>query len=215
MLNVGKIISFLLIVVHCSLVGAQSYSKSDSPLTITPSGYFLTVVDDSGNPQYVEIKTIIDLAGTSQPEPKAPDEPTDEPAVDMELVSKVKTWAIAVDDPQSAQSIAAVYAHIRGALADGTLTADSVWDPLKKATDSGLDVIKSGKDWSGFREQMTAVFTDAKQRGKLSDAKSICRILLSVQHGAELAADGSTALTMDQMVEIARRTNTAIDGVTK
>lgn len=211
MLSAGQIVSFLVLVLHCSLAGAQSYSKSDSPLTITPSGYYLTTVDASGVPQYTKIETIIDLSGTSQPDPYEPDEP----AVDMELVAKVKAWAIAVDDPQSSQAIAAVYSHIRGALADNTLTPDSVWSPLKQATDSGLGVIKEGKDWSGFRERITEVFTDAKQRGKLSDAKSIGSVLLSVQHGAELAADGSTALTMDQMVEIARRTNTAIDGVTK
>jgi len=214
MLNVGKIISFLLLVLHCSFVGAQSYSKSDSPLTITPSGYYLTVVDASGIPQYTQIDTIIDLTGAEHPGPNAPNEP-DEPAVDVELVAKIKSWALAVDDPKSAQAIAAVYSHIRGALADNTLTPDSVWSPLKQATDSGLGAIKEGKDWSGFRERITEVFTEAKQRGKLSDAKSIGRVLLSVQHGAELAADGSTALTMDQMVEIARRTNTAIDGVIK
>lgn len=207
MLKFGSIVGFVLLALHCSLV----YSQSESPLTITPAGYFLTVIDASGNPQYVEIKTVIDLTASKLPGPNVPDEP----AVDMELVAKVKAWAIVVDDPQSAQAIAAVYAHIRGALVDGTLTADSVWSPLKKATDSGLSVIKEGKDWSVFRDQITAEFTDAKQRGKLSDVKSIGRVLLSVQHGVELAADGSTALTMDQMVEIARRTNTAIDGVTK
>ena len=171
----------------------------------------MTVVDAAGNPQYVEIKTVIDLTGASSP---TPDEP-DEPAVDMELVAKVKEWALAINDPQSAQAIAAVYSHVRGALADSTLTAETVWAPLKQATDSGLGVIQGGKDWSAFRKQVTEAFTDAKQRGKLSDAKSISCVLLSVQHGVELAADGSTALTMDQMVEIARRTNTAIDGVTK
>lgn len=214
MRTTGKIISFLLLALHCSVAFSQSYQKSDSPLTITPSGYYLTIVDASGTPQYTRIETVIDLTGAEKPGPGDPDVP-DEPAVDMELVAKVKAWAIAVNDPQSAQAIAAVYSHIRGALADGTLTAESVWSPLKQATDSGLGVIKEGKDWSGFREQITGEFTDAKQRGKLSDAKAIGRMLLSVQHGAELAADGSTALTMDQMVEIARRTNTAIDGATK
>lgn len=214
MLNIGKIIGFLLLVLHCSPAHSQSYAQSDSPLTITQSGYYLTVIDSTGVPQYTKIETIIDLSRAEHPGPNAPDEP-DEPAVDMELVAKVKSWALAVDDPKSAQAIAAVYSQIRGALADNTLTPDSVWSPLKQATDSGLGVIKEGKDWSVFRERITEVFTEAKQRGKLSDAKSIGSVLLSVQHGAELAADGSTALTMDQMVEIARRTNTAIDGVTK
>lgn len=214
MVTIGKIVGFVLLTLHCSLAVAQSFSKSDSPLTITPSGYYLTVIDASGIPQYAKIETIIDLTGGEQPGPEEPNVP-DEPAVYMELVAKVKAWALVVDDPQSAQAIAAVYSHIRGALADGTLTPESVWTPLKQATDSGLASIKQGKDWSEFRAHITEVFTDAKQRGKLSDAKSIERVLLSIQHGAELAADGSTALTMDQMVEIARSTNTAIDGAIK
>ena len=207
-------VCFLLLVLHCSFAGAQSYLKSDSHLTITPSGYYLTVVDSSGTPQYAKIETVVDLTGAEQPGHNGPGTP-DEPSVDMELVDRVKAWAIAVDDPQSAQAIAAVYSHVRGALADETLTPDSVWETLKQATDSGLGVIKKGKDWSVFRGHITGVFTDAKQRGNLSNAKAICRVLLSIQHGAELAADGSTALTMDQMVEIARRTNIAIDGATK
>ncbi len=187
-------------------------AQSDSPLTITPNGYYLTVVDSSGLPTYVQIKTVIDLTA-GQP-PTGPGEP-DTPAVDKELVEKAKVWAMAVDDPASAQAISAVYAHVRGALADGVLNSESVWSPLKQATDSGLGVVQSSKSWSGFRDKLTQEFTDLKQRGKLGDSKSIERALLSVQQGIELAADGSTALSMDQMVEIARRTNLAIDGVSQ
>lgn len=197
--------SLLLSLLLFSVVSAQS----DSPLTITPAGYFLTVVDASGAPSYVQIKTVIDLtAGQTPPGPNEPDAPS----IDKELVAKSKAWALIVDDTASAQAIAAVYAHIRGALSDGTLTAESVWSPLKQATDSGLGVVQSAKNWSGFRDKLTEEFTDLKQRGKLGDAKEIERVLLSVQQGIELACDGATALTMDQMVEIARRTNLAIDG---
>lgn len=211
MLN--KTVSFLLLVLHCSLVHAQSYQQSDSPLTITPAGYYLTVIDDSGVPQYTKIETIIDLTGGEQPGPD-PDEP-DEPAVDLELVAKTKAWALAVDDPQSAQAIAAVYAHIRGALSDGTLTVKTVNSPLKQATDGALAVINSGRDWAPFREKLTAEFTEASQRGNLGTTVQFSRTLHSVQHGIELAADGSAAISMDHIVEIARRTNLAIDEATK
>lgn len=183
---------------------------ADSPLTITPSGYFLTVVDADGAPSYQRIQTVIDLTGGDKPTPDEPDKPT----VDKELAAKVQSLAKALDDPASSQAIAAVYAHIRGALADDTLNAENVFKALSSATDSALALI-DGKDWSAFREHLGAVFTLAKQRGQLSTSQQVGRVLLSVQHGVEMAADGSTAITMDQVVEIARRTNTAIDGVTK
>ena len=217
MLNIGKIIGFLLLVLHCSPVHSQSYAQSDSPLTITPSGYYLTVIDSSGIPQYTKIETIIDLTGAQQPGPDEPDEPDvpDEPSVDMELVSKIKACAKEVDDPKSAQAIAAVYAHIRGALADGTLTVQTANAALKQATDSALAVINSGKDWTSFRDKLTAEFTERKQRGLLGTSKQVVVALQSVQHGVELAADGSAAISMDNIIEIARRTNLAIDEATK
>lgn len=206
MLKFGNVVGFVLLALHCSLV----YSQADSPLTITSSGYFLTVVDESGVPQYTKIETVIDLTGGEKPGTDEPSEPT----VDVEIVEKVKAWALTVDDPQSAQAIAAVYAHIRGAVADDTLNTQTVWPPLKQATDSALALL-GGKDWTEFRTKLTGVFTESQQRGQLGNSKQVERMLLSVQHGVELAADGSTALTMDQVVEIARRTNTAIDGVIK
>lgn len=211
MLNLGKIVGFVLLVLHCSLAHSQSYSRSDSPLTITSSGYYLTVVNESGVPQYTKIETVIDLTGGKSPGPDVPDDS----AVDLELVAKTKLWATAIADPQSAQAIAAVYAHVRGAMSDGTLEVQTVSPALLQATDSALEFIASGKDWSSFREKLTAEFTEAKQRGKLSTVKQIARALKSVQHGVELAADGSTALSMDQLVEIARLTNLAIDKATQ
>lgn len=195
------------------LLPLTCFGQVGSPLTITDSGYYLTTTTN-GDPSYVKIQNVIDLRGSDKPGPDKPDKPS-EPPVDRELVAKVKAWSLAVSDPKSAQAIAAVYAHIRGALADGTLTIDTVWEPLKQATDSALGVIAGGADWSEFRGKLTAAFTDAQQRGNLATAKQIARILLSVQHGVELSADGTTAITMDQLVEIARRTNLAIDGVTK
>ena len=212
MLN--KIIGFLLLVLHCSPVHSQSYAQSDSPLTITPSGYYLTVIDSSGIPQYTKIETIIDLTGAQQPGPNEPNVP-DEPSVDMELVNKIKAFAQEVDDPKSAQAIAAVYAHIRGALSDGTLTVQTASSALKQATDSALVVINSGKDWTSFRDKLTAEFTERKQRGLLGTSKQVVVAMQAVQHGVELAADGSAAISMDHIIEIARRTNIAIDEATK
>lgn len=203
---VVKVISVVLLAIHCSAAFSQDV------LTITSSGYYLTVVDASGTPQYTKIETIVDLSGGETP---APDDPSSDSKVDLELVAKTKLWATAIADPQSAQAIAAVYAHIRGAMSDGTLAPKNAIAPLKQATDSALEVIGSGKDWSSFRDKLTAEFTEASQRGNLNTEKQVALVLLSVQHGVELSADGSAAISLDKIVEIARRTNLAIDEATK
>jgi hypothetical protein len=187
------------------LIASSVYAQVDSPLTITESGYFLTEIGDDGVPVYVKIPVVVDLTEASQERPEAPE-------IDKELVDRIKVLATKIDDPASAQAIAAVYAHIRGAVADGTLSSETMWGPLKGATDSALALI-GGKDWTEWRDGVTAIFTLAKQRGQLNDAKQIDRMLMSIQAGVELAADGSTAISMDKTIEIARRTNTAIDGV--
>lgn len=205
-----RLMPTLLAVIACFAVIASA----EPPLTITPSGYYLTHTDADGVPSFSRIENVTDLRGGVDPKPDDPAKP-DKPAVDEALIAKAKEWATVVDDPQSAQAISAVYSHIRGALSDGTLTSESVWGPLRQATDSALGVIAEGKDWSEFRTKLTAEFNDAKQRGKLGTAGQIAVVLLSVQHGVELAADGSSAISMDQLVEISRRTNLAIDGVAK
>lgn len=203
--------SFLFLILFCSPISAQTDGTGDWPLIITNSGYFLTTVDAEGTPTYVKLTTVIDLTGDNIPEPPDPDEPK----VDLEIVRKVQGWAKAVDDPQSAQAIAMVYSHIRGALEDATLTDTTVWVALQKAMVSALSLIDSRKDWTEWRSQVTEVLTEAKQRGQLQSSQQIELMLLSIQHGVELAADGSTALSMDQLVELARRTNDAIDGATQ
>ena len=55
------------------------------------------------------------------------------------------------------------------------------------------------------------MFAEAKQRGQLSTPQQVAKVLLSVQQGVELSADGSVALGLDKLVTIAQRTNEAID----
>lgn len=179
-------------------------AQTNPPLTITETGYYLTTIGSDGIPSYVQIKTIIDLRSSTPP-------PPEEPKLDLELINKVQGWSKGIADTQSAQAMASVYAHIRGALEDDTLTPESSWKALKQATDSSLNLVGS-KDWSVFRDNLTAEFTQSQQRGNLSSKKQILRAFISVQKGLELSADGSTAITMDQVVEITRRTNLAIDG---
>lgn len=183
-------------------------ANAQPPLTITDAGYFITVVGDDGVPRLVQITTIVDLRGGGD----TPSPPDKKPDVDAELVKQVKSWAGSVEDPQTAQAIAAVYSHVRGAVADGKLATAGSWDVLKQATDCAIAVVGSDADWQPFRDELSAVITEGKQRGTLSGKPEIVRLLRSVQAGLELSADGSDALALDKLAEIARKTNEAIDG---
>lgn len=181
--------------------------ESPQPLTITKAGYFLTVIGADGTPTFSRLTNVTDLRGDT---PTDPDDPT-EPDVDRELALKARDWAAAVKDPQGAQAIAIVYAHLRGALGDGMLNYATIWTPVRAATDSALESITAQGDWIAFRERVTEVVTEAQQRGQLQTLQQVTRVLLSIQRGVELSADGSQALGLDKLVEIARRTNEVID----
>lgn len=177
------------------------------PLTITDSGYYLTILGEDGVPELVLIETVVDLT-----EGNKPDTPDKEPDVDVALVRQVQGWAESLEDPLTSQAVALVYGHVRGATKDGSLTPASAWTALKQATDSAVGVVASGTDWSTFRDELSVVVTEGRQRGTLQSTATVTRFLRSVQHGLELSADGSDALSLDKAVAIAAKTNEAIDG---
>ncbi len=113
-MRLTTVLCLLLSLVMCS----RSAAQSDSPLTITASGYYLTTIGSDGIPSYVQLQTVIDLRGNAPPKPE-------QSPVDLDLANHVKEWSLAVSDPQSAQAMASVYSHIRGALDDGTLTVET------------------------------------------------------------------------------------------
>lgn len=175
------------------------------PLTITEGGYFLTVVGDDGVPSHVKLTTVIDLRdGGNQPPPNPPE-------FDLELVKKVQAWAEENKDPIASQALAAVYSQVRGAFEDGILDRTTVWPALKAATEAVLPIVDSGKDWTPFRDKLTAVLTERTQRGTLQTDPQINLLLISTQQGLELSADGSDAIGLDVMVQISKVTNEAID----
>lgn len=187
------------------MVGIAANAMGQPPLTITEAGYFLTVVDDDGTPSHIKLTTIIDMRGGDNPTPP------DQPEFDLELVKKVEAWAKANKDPLSAQALAAVYSQVRSAFEDGILDQTTIWPALKGATESALPIVDSGTDWKPFRDQLTAVLTERTQRGTLQTKPEINLLLISTQQGLELSADGSDAIGLDAMVQIAKVTNEAID----
>lgn len=208
MRSIARAVPFLVayVVVVFLAILFSGYANGQPPLTITPSGYYITQLDADGVPSMVQITTVIDLTGGVD----VPGPPSN-PKVDADLVRQVQRLAGKVDDPQSAQAIAWVYLQIHDALSDGLLNASTVWVAMKQATDSALGVVATGKDWEGFRDELSDVITVARQRGTMQTSGEIALMLRSVQHGLELSADGSDALTMAQTAAITAKTNEAID----
>lgn len=185
----------------------SGYANGQPPLTITPSGYYITQLNADGTPSLVQITAVIDLTGGSD----VPGPPTGNPKVDAELVKQVQLLAEKVSDPQSAQAIAWVYLQVHDALGSDLLNPTSVWIALKQATDSAIEVVGGSADWTGFRNALSDKITVSRQRGTMQSPEAIALMLRSVQHGLELSADGSEALTMAQTAAISVKTNEAID----
>lgn len=198
-----RLIAAAFVIWAIACVGAMA----QPPLTITTSGYYLTVVDADGIPQLVKITTVVDLTGGDG----TPAPPIDDSNLDIELVKQVKQWSLAIEDPQSAQAIAWVYLQLADALDDDLLDTTSIWLATKTATDSAIGVVEGSKDWKPFRDQLSDVITIGRQRGTMQSKAAIGRMMRSVQKGLEQAADGSNALTMAQTAAITAKTNEAID----
>jgi hypothetical protein len=191
----------LLLLVSASSVVAQP------PLTITKSGYYITEVNAEGVPTLVKLTVVVDPTNGGTPAPNPPDVVD----IDTAVVKQVKEWSKAVNDPQGAQAVAAVYSHIKGAVDDSLLNATSAWPALKDATDNAITIVDGTEKWKVFRDQLSALVTEGRQRGTLQSQKAVSVFLRSVQQGLELSADGSNALSLDILTTIATKTNEAID----
>lgn len=190
-----------LFLVVCCLITTNLCAQ---PLTITKSGYFLTVVDAEGVPTYVKITDVIDLRGEQPPVTPSPNPPVSPPQLDMELVRDVKLWAEGAKEPQASQAIAAVYLTVRQA------KLESPWPILKQATDDSLKIVESSGNWETFRKNLSAVITERSQKGTLDNET----VLRSVQQGLEMSADGSIALPDDVINKIKDTTKGFIKGAT-
>jgi hypothetical protein len=185
---------------------------ADFPLTITPSGYYLTVVDSSGVPSLVKIENVTDLTSGSSPVPPTTPIPVPPlPKFDTAIVEAVKTWAKQVDDTDSCQAVSLVYHHILQAVEDGLISENLVWTITREATDKALSITSSGKDWSLFRNKVSEIIAEKTRKGELFNKEKIGQLMRSIHHGMELAADGSTALSPGKSVSIVISTNGVID----
>lgn len=172
---------------------ASSVCQAQPPLTITKNGYYLTILTD-GEPTYVKLTHIIDLTDgvTPTPPPTDPGPDPDPPTVDPVLVEKIKQWSLELNDPDGAQALAIVYktVEIGG--------SDSPWPTIREASEKALELVGAKGDWVTFRAKVSEVLTEEAQKGVLDTEE----VVKSVQHGLELSADGSPALTLDIITQI-------------
>lgn len=190
-----------------------SVAVAAPPLTITKSGYYLTIVDASGNPSLEKIATVIDLrdGGTVPDVPPVVVVPEPPPViVDAALVAEIQAAAVSIQDPASAQGILLAYTQIRDAFSDGLVSDEAIWPVLKTATDSAL-VVTAGKDWKPFRSKLSAIITARKQQGTLDTKDEIIAYLTAIKAGLEQAAEGSAAISFADTIKIVAKTNEAID----
>jgi len=189
------------------------------PLTITESGYYLTIVDGNGLPALEKIDNVTDLRAGDQP-PVVPDKPAPpvppKPAppkieLDLVLVKDSTEWAKSIADPLTAQAISLVYDQVGGAFQDDTIEAAKVWEVMKDATDVAVAVVGSGKDWKPYRTKVSDVITLGRQKGMMAEKQSVLVLLNSLRQGLEMAADGTPSLPLAKAVEIATKTNEVID----
>lgn len=203
----------MIVIRSLTLIFLCATASASPPLTITKSGYYLTVVDANGNPSLERIATVIDLRDGGVVPDVPPIVITPEPppvVVDDALVAEIKAAAVAIQDPASAQGISLAYTQIRDAFSDGLVSAEAIWPVLKTATDSAL-VVTSAKDWKPFRSKLSAVITARKQQGTLDTKDEIIAYLTAIKAGLEQAAEGSAAISFADTIKIVAKTNEAID----
>jgi len=198
----------------CLVFGTCEGVISAPPLTITDSGYYLTIVDSSGVPTLEKIGNVTNLRSGKEP-PDVPDGPADPkpPKVELDLtvVTDSTAWSKAVSDPLTAQAVSLVYDTVMGAYQDGLIDGSTVWPVTKEATDSAIAIVGSGKDWAAYRTKVSDLITLGRQKGTLEEKQAVLVVLNSLRQGLEMSADGTPSLSLAKAVEIATKTNGVID----
>lgn len=182
------------------------------PLTVTDSGYYLTVIDAAGVPTLQKIGNITDLRTDGVPPVTPPTKPApSKVALDLTIVKDSTAWAKAVDDSLTAQGLALAYEGVMAGCQDDSLDTTTVWEAMRVSTDKAIGIVGTGKDWKGYRTKVSELITLGVQKGTLSDNRSVLVLLNSLRQGLEMSADGSAALPLGKSVAIATATNEAID----
>ena len=181
------------------------------PLTITDSGYWITIVDESGNPSYLKIETVNDLRTGAKP-PVTPDTPAPKP-IDPPpagISTDAGAWTLEINDPDTAQRYALMLETIRDGVIDEQVGVAYVSRAMKEAADEIV-----GENWDPFRKKLSAAITKRKQEGVFSKKKEIVDFLEFVRYGIAYASRFDDRLTDSEAVAVIVKTNRVIDQLPK
>lgn len=175
------------------------------PLTITDSGYYVTLLDSAGNPTLERVETVVDLrSGSDKPEP-----PKDPPALDPPpngISANVAKWSVEVGLFIDAQRYALVMETARDGVADGLIDYRSVFPVLRKSADRLLS-----DEWSEFRRRLSDYLAEAVQEGDFSTEAKTRNQLELIRYGLEYSAHGKAeSLTPQQAITVVSTVNEII-----
>lgn len=181
-------------------------ASSAPPIMITDSGYYVTIFDDSGFPEWVIADQVIDVR-TGAPDDN-PDKPTPDVEPPPEGISRdVSDWAAAVGDGTGAQKYALVLETVRDGVNDGSIPLDQVFRVLRESAEKVLS-----DDWKDFRLKLGEYFTTASQNGDFSDQGKAAGTIELVRYGVAYASRSSEAISMADSVAVVSTVNSIIKG---
>lgn len=170
----SRLIGILAVLFAVEALGADALVITDSGyqvMTSGPNGAVLSPVTPIG--QVVDLRT-----GTKPPVPTPPDVTTDP------ISTKVREWAMAVNDPTSQAALKEVYARI------GTASAgqprEKVVQALRSATDSVLGATGGTEKWKPFRENVSKLIDEEEAKGPVDWPKFCASVAKGLESGAAI-----------------------------
>ena len=167
----------------CSLlVLATSVSAAGPVLVITDAGYQTMTVGPAGASlsPVTPVGSVMDLRTGA---PKPPDVTPPDVSTDP-IATQVKAWSAEVNDPTSAQALAAVYREVGKASAGQP--RDKVMGALRQATDSVLSVTGGTAKWAVWRVKVGGLIDAEEAKGPVDYPKFCASVASGLDTGTAL-----------------------------
>lgn len=150
------------------------------------------------------------IEATSPPRPQPDPEPDRPPGPQpTDLSRQVAGWARAVADPSGAQALALVHRQVADAA--GEMTLEQAIQSLRTGSDRALVETGTINQWAEFRRKTGQSLAEHRQRGQVVTSEHFAAWMNEIAQGLELAADGSQALPLRTVINVAALVNAAIE----
>lgn len=175
-----------LLCVSMIVLGLALQASAEITLVLTDAGYQVMTTGPNGATltPVARIDRVIDDRTGSPPLPGPGPGPV--PPADLSpTATKVKQLAEAVGDAEGAQALTIVYREVGN---EQGLNSDQVKAALRMASDEvlGDSGTKTKAKWTGFRSEVSKMFTDIEARGGTSDDyRALC---LDIANGLEASS---------------------------